>query len=71
MSFAFWINNAARITDDATGDLVADMKSDKSLPAVMSKVHLYRYLIDRNASSGALREVGRVWGRYKNWTYKR
>jgi hypothetical protein len=58
----------ARVTDDPAGDLIKDMRRDKTLPPLFGSIKEMReYLHRRGACLGALEAVPVVWRRYSTW----
>jgi hypothetical protein len=60
-----WLR-VARVTDDPAGDLIADMRADRRLPALFPG-SMRAYLKSLNACSGALEAVPIVWRRYQSF----
>ena len=62
-----WLT-AARVTDDPAGDLIADMRRDKTIPSLFGNIREMRsHLRLRGACPEALAAVPVVWRRYKSW----
>jgi hypothetical protein len=62
-SFEAWLRKT-RITKDAVGDLIADLKADHERPKFPSQRDIRYYLYDRNANERAIDLIPRVWQRY-------
>jgi hypothetical protein len=58
----------ARKTNDAVGDLIADMGRDPNIPPMFPNIKSLRaYLRERNACEQALEAVPGFWRRYRRW----
>jgi hypothetical protein len=54
----------ARVTDDAAGDLIADMRRDRQLPRVFDSLADMRHYLEARAAVPAL---WRRWRRWRRW----
>jgi hypothetical protein len=63
MGFKRWLAEA-QITDDAEGDLISDMKSDRSLPDFRDLKEMQAYLWGDMACYEAVNASGAIWRRY-------
>jgi hypothetical protein len=71
MGFNDWLK-VARVTDDPAGDLIGDMKGDRTFPAVVrGRAPLARYLSSQGACAEAKEALSVVWARYRRWRSKR
>ena len=62
-----WLE-AARITCDPQGDVIADMRDDPDVPALFVNIKEMRhYLHSKGARPEALAAVPGVWRRYTSW----
>ena len=74
-SFRQWLHDA-RITNDAAGDLIKDLRSDlrtdpDEFPRPRTVSGLTRYLAQQGCCDGAIAAAPVVWGRYRQWTKAR
>ena len=74
-SFQRWLR-ATRITNDAAGDLIKDLRRDlrdnpKEFPSPHTVLGLARYLAQWDPCPGALVAASVVWGRYRRWVAER
>jgi hypothetical protein len=61
-----------RVTDDAAGDLIADLKRDMrsnpdEFPRLLTIRTMRAHLLSRDACIGALEAAPTVWRRYQQW----
>ena len=68
ISFRQWLHKA-QVTDDAAGDLIADLRSNlrdepEEFPHFRTKHGLKRHLLNRDACDNAVQTIPTVWRRY-------
>jgi len=67
MSFSDFLKQA-KVTDNPTGDLIGDLKLDRTRPDdFASPARLRGHMHLRSACPEALRMVPAVWKRYQRW----
>jgi hypothetical protein len=68
--FSDWIGKA-RISDDAAGDLISDLKRDPTTPAMFLSMRAMRVFVEgRGGCEGAINAVPIVWSRFSRWLNK-